>query len=541
MGGRFSSSAGASGHRLIDITATSSALDILHYIMSISEGLSPLGAIEVIKLLPDDNNTQKVLSLCVGCSVNIKKKMSEIAKNCGVAIPDDLQVNSDLNMSAFVLIGHIVMLVPDERLTAEGRAFRRVYMNSIGGARNIREFTGSVDMQNKEKRAAILARWKDRLSSFDVSKHIETIADKAPHLVTSRKSILSLPSRIFWGVVLFFPNLFRYLFGWLSGVWSLAGIAFKLLVVYPMLARVFFSTLLPVTSMLAVNTLTNDFFCIEPASLKDTAIAAALSTPTSSLRAFNAYSFIIVSIFQASIGQFTSADSSFYMMVELAGLALAFDIDELRNEAEEMFTVDKTKAFFSSVQDSVKLASKEFLAILTGSGSVPVTPEIELYGISYLRAAARIDFKLVSANEAVRDEVLESFCDYSADMMDETAIGDAFSSDAVNSLLGTPGPKGSSAKKSSVEEGTETEGNTGLEDGEAIADSDKAEDGEETEEEKVGEVSSETEASPGITPSAPPKGEDTALDSPNPTISRILEAASGSKGAPGGKSGKDDL
>jgi len=168
--------------RNFDLTPDATLEEIFATVISGSVGTSEGQLLKIIKKLPKNSDTQKLLTFCVMASMNVKKVTDESVKATGTPVPDTMMTGDSINMSVFAQIGHLIMITPDSYYTTKGRERKEEYRKSIGGASDIRSF--NAFREPNSIRADILSKYRDTLSTYNHSEFRKEIVAKYPIMFT---------------------------------------------------------------------------------------------------------------------------------------------------------------------------------------------------------------------------------------------------------------------------------------------------------------------------------------------------------------------
>jgi hypothetical protein len=175
----------------IVISSTISDLDLVEYILSISSGVTPGALMQSVKSLPGGADTKRLGILSMGASMSIRKVINDLKSKVGVTLPEEWQVNGEINFSMLAMLGHIIFMLDAKALTKVGVVAKEKYIKSIGGVADITHYTEAAKIEGKDERSKILLKWAKQLRGFDASKHRSLLAKKFPTLVKSNRGVLA--------------------------------------------------------------------------------------------------------------------------------------------------------------------------------------------------------------------------------------------------------------------------------------------------------------------------------------------------------------
>jgi len=131
-----------------------------------------------------------MIILSMGCAMNKKKVMEELRKKAGLTLTNDMMIGDEMNFSALAMLGHMIFLLPDSEFTASGKRMLTIYRNSLGGARNIKEFGPNGTVAGKE-RTIILRKWHRKLAGYHPAELAALVYPFIPELFVRKASISS--------------------------------------------------------------------------------------------------------------------------------------------------------------------------------------------------------------------------------------------------------------------------------------------------------------------------------------------------------------
>jgi hypothetical protein len=128
--------------------------------------------------------------------LHTKGVIDKVADAAGITLPDAWKVNSSVNFSMLAMTGHLIFMLPDSELTTTLVRGRAIYSRSLEGAKG-RQAIGVTGIDPfKEKMAAILHEWSERLTPADMDEMRNIVAAKFPTLVAGTPAAAATPASV---------------------------------------------------------------------------------------------------------------------------------------------------------------------------------------------------------------------------------------------------------------------------------------------------------------------------------------------------------
>lgn len=165
------------------INASMGIDEFIEVLASMGQNVTPQSALRAIKDLPSGDAGVKLAALCVYAACSVKKACDPIVLACNLSIPESWKVEQTINFSMFAMVGHLMMMLPDQDLTRLAKKLRPMYRKSIGNADNLKAFGQDGVVPGKPSRTSILREWSVRVSDIDPYAIRKALGDRFPEMV----------------------------------------------------------------------------------------------------------------------------------------------------------------------------------------------------------------------------------------------------------------------------------------------------------------------------------------------------------------------
>jgi hypothetical protein len=307
----------------IAITASTTSLELMQFLVSISSGITPVKLMDAVKELTTRTNNEKIGALAIGSSMNIRRVINDVRSKAGITLPESWQINGEVNFSMLALLGHAFFLLPIGSLTPEAEAARATYVKTIGGAASIKTFNASVVIPGKEKRAEILLKYANMLADFDVGKYQSLLARTFPNVVKDTRGIAARVSSLLYGTIMAPFNLVWMI---VKSVWGMSrGVVLATLIFLACYAIAYFvgAEIIPSIGRAASVLINTPWSHVPSATLPEKIFKTAAVTSSVALRLPGVYWNTLLSTPSYAFSAVVSVGSMIPMVIEGASKAYA--------------------------------------------------------------------------------------------------------------------------------------------------------------------------------------------------------------------------
>lgn len=369
--------------RMAEITTSTTSEQILEILSMMSIGVTPAGLMESVARLPSNDNTKYIGAFAVGASMSVRKVIKDVVPKSKLTMPDDFKIAADINYTKFALLGHILFLIEDSKLTKGGLEAKKRYQHSIHEYRDITHFGVNGVIPGKPERTTIVQKYAGMLAGFDVKLYTSMLSSKFPGIVKPTGFSGMVPNL---GIIstLTFPirmalSLFSYAFQSLFAV-------FGRLIYFEVAAAVFIAVV--AAALIYVPKHFSEAVMADLGFLGSRAVPVSLvevpgftlSTWTSANAAFPAAGMSAYAAFPP-MGEVTT-----YMSKASEGAKALFESQEARTQAYDALVLatlssyDRVRAFASSLETWIRLkdyfspTGEAIIVDEVGVASTPVGP-----------------------------------------------------------------------------------------------------------------------------------------------------------------------